>query len=490
MIKLVEVNEHLTLADYDAVAHLAPAVRALKAEAASLVPKLAGRTVWMVNSTARGGGVAEMLPRVISMLRELGVDTQWAVIGTDKAPFFDFTKRVHNLIHGAGEPGISSSERELFDAVNRENAQSLRPHLKSGDILAVHDPQPIALARELKDDLNLPTVWRCHIGLPEATPQTDTAWDFLQPYAEDYDTALFSAPEYIPAYLAGRSKILYPAIDPLGHKNRELHPHKLMGILCNAALVHSHGPVLTPPFEHGAKRLNPNGEWREPNSNGDLQLMYRPVVTQVSRWDRLKGFAPLLRAFALLKQRGTRLGGERHRRRIEIVRLVLAGPDPASVQDDPEGLEVIEELSSAYRALPAEVQEDIALLSLPMASRKENALMVNALQRCSTIVVQNSIQEGFGLTAAEGMWKRVPVLVSPAAGLRQQVRDGLDGYILSDANDEEQICDVLDRMLEDDGRRRRMGRTAQRRVHDEFLVFTQVISWIKALVETVERHQH
>ncbi len=487
MLEIVDVQEPLTLDDYDGVAHLSPAVRALRAEAKSLAPKLAGRTVWMVNSTARGGGVAEMLPRVISMLRELGVDVRWAVIGTDEARFFDFTKRMHNLIHGAGTPEISSEDREVFEQVNQANAGELHEHLAPGDVLVVHDPQPIALARELAQKTPLPTIWRCHIGLPERTPQTAAAWNFLRPYCEHYDLAYFSAPEYIPAFLAGRSKLLYPAIDPLSHKNRELHPHKLMGVLCNSGMVHSHGPVVTADFAHLAKRLNADGQWLPPNSNGDLELMYRPVVTQISRWDRLKGFGPLLEAFAALKTKGTSSEDPRHRRRVEIVRLVLAGPDPASIQDDPEGLGVIEELSQAYRALPASVQKDVALVSLPMDSREENALMVNALQRCSTVVVQNSIQEGFGLTATEGMWKRVPVLVSSAAGLRQQVREGVDGRILPDATDTENIREVLDAMLEDDVGRRVMGRSAQRRVHDNFLVFNQVSSWLNALVEAVER---
>jgi len=212
--------------------------------------------------------------------------------------------------------------------------------------------------------------------------------------------------------------------------------------------------------------------------------LFRPIVTQVSRWDRLKGWRPLLDGFVLLKRRAAeraRLRDDRARRTIELVRLVLAGPDPASIQDDPEAMEVFRELCDVYRALEPELQRDIALLSLPMASLKENALMVNTLQRCSTIAVQNSLQEGFGLTATEAMWKRVAVVASPACGLRQQIRPGIDGKMLSSAENRAEIADVLEALLSNPRERELLGRNAQRRVHDEFLVFSALRRWLGLL---------
>ena len=484
MIQMIEIEPSRTLDDYAAIAHFAGPVQALRAEAAMLVPPLRERTVWMINSAAQGGGVAEMLPQMVVLLSELGLKTRWAVIGSDQPEFFALTKRLHNLIHGDGEPALSEADRRLFEAVNRKNAKALKRHLGPDDIVVVHDPQPLAMGAILRAELGVRTVWRCHIGHDERLPATHAAWRFLKPYAETYDRAIFSAPEYIPDYLAGRASIIHPALDPFSHKNRELSPHKLVGILCNAGLKIERYPVLTPPFAHQAQRLQPDGTFGPALAPEEIGLLYRPIVTQVSRWDRLKGLRPLLEGFVRLKgwmRDASRDWSPRRRRRVEIGRLVLAGPDPASIQDDPEGQGVLEGLSDIYRGLPSEIQRDVALLTLPMASRKQNALMVNALQRCSTIIVQNSIREGFGLTATEAMWKCVPVLGTRASGLRQQIRSGIDGILIQDATDPDEVARRLDDALRNLSNRDLLARSAQRRVHDQFLIFTQVCEWLRVL---------
>jgi trehalose synthase len=488
MIEFVKIDDGFSLDDYEGIAVLAGSVRELRTEAAVVLPQLQGRKVWMVNSTAQGGGVAEMLPKMIGLTRELGVAIDWVVIGSDQQRFFSLTKRLHNLIHGEGTPQLTAEDREVYEAVNRENADALKPHLSPDDILVVHDPQPAAMGAMLKQELGIRTVWRCHIGLDRHTPQTRTAWNFLRPYVETYDRAVFSAPEYIPDYLTGRSSIIHPAIDPCSHKNRFLTPHKLVGVLCNSGLKNENQPVLTPPFARSAQRLDADGRFRPSTDFEQIGLLYRPVVTQISRWDRLKGFAPLLRGFVRLKQRLSEGNGHdpRQRRRLEIVRLVLAGPDPASIQDDPEGREVLSELCHEYVGLPERFRSDIALLTLPMDSRKENALMVNALQRCSTVIVQNSLQEGFGLTATEAMWKQVPVLGTHACGIRQQIRDGIDGVLSNSAEDSEEIAQRLDDLLGDVVRRDRMGRAGQKRVQESFLVFVQLCNWLRLLAECAE----
>jgi trehalose synthase len=342
----------------------------------------------------------------------------------------------------------------------------------------------------LKRELGLRAIWRCHIGLDEHNAATRAAWAFLQPYAEQCDQAVFSAPEYIPHYLAGRATIIHPALDPLSHKNRELHPHKLTGILCNSGLAETQAPVLTAPFPANAQRLQPDGSLGPANRPDPIGLLYRPVVAQVSRWDRLKGFRPLMEGFVRYKLRlpnGPNHSQARHTRRREIVRLVLAGPDPASVQDDPEARDVLADLAHYHRTLPEPCRRDIVLLTLPMGSRKHNALMVNALQLCSTVVVQNSLREGFGLTATEAMWKAVPVLGSSACGLRQQLRDGVDGRLVKNASDPDEIALVLDEMLQHPQTLERWGRNAQLRVHKEFLIFTQLSRWLRLLAGGVSR---
>jgi trehalose synthase len=478
------------LEDYEAFAHLALAVRELREEASQLVPRIGERRVWMVNSTARGGGVAEMLPGLISGLRQLGVDARWLVASTDREEFFGLTKRLHNLIHGRGEADLGDEERKLYRLVSEELAAELEEVVGPDDLLVVHDPQPMgagALLRErLRDRVPARTVWRCHIGLDRRTEETRAAWRFLAPYAESYEEAVFSAPEYIPDLFGNRATLIRPSIDPLSDKNRELSPHKLQGVLCNASLARQDAPVLTPPFDRGARRLSPDGEWLPATEPEELGILFRPMVVQISRWDRLKGFEPLLRAFALLKGR-TGDADPVHGRRREIVRLALAGPEPEAVSDDPEGQEVLEELRRAYMDLPPPIQRDVAILSLPMASRRENALMVNALQRCATVVVQNSLEEGFGLTVAEAMWKRTAVLGSRACGIRQQIQHHLNGYLVDHPEDPSAVAEALDALLADPVERERLGAAAQRRVYEQFLVFTHIREWLRLMAKLLMR---
>ncbi len=484
MIESVDIRDSVRLDAYADVVHLAEAVRSLRQEAAGLVAALKGRKVWMVNSTARGGGVAEMLPKLVSLLNELGLPTEWVVMNTDQARFFDLTKQLHNLIHGKGDPGLREEDQRLYAAVSSENAAEMKRRVKPTDIVVIHDPQPLGMGAMLKRELGMPFFFRCHIGLDEDTTETRAAWGFLRPYAESCDHAIFTAAEYIPSFLAGKSGIITPAIDPLSYKNRDLSPHKLAGILKNSGLCRSRHPVVPADFGEQAMRLRPDGVFAPMNEETDIGIPFRPIVTQISRWDRLKGYESLLEAFVHMKQTiGSRGMSARHGRRLATVRLVLAGPDPAAVADDPEATGVLEDLIHAYQSLPHWLQEDVALISLPMGSRDENALMVNALQRCASVVVQNSVREGFGLTVTEAMWKQCSVLGSRACGIRQQIRDDVDGRLIPAGAEPAEIADLLDALLDGLPARARYGRTAQRRVHDEFLVFTQVRRWLETLAE-------
>jgi trehalose synthase len=490
-LKVVQPDTALTLDDYASVAHLAPAVDVLRTAATSLVPKLAGRTVWHVNSTAQGGGVAELLPAQIALFRDLGVDTRWLVMETNRQEFFALTKRVHNMIHGAGtregggQQEFTAADRALYEDVSRANAEALLQHVRPDDVLLIHDPQPLgAGARVKRRHPGLRAVWRCHIGLEEDLPPTRAAWDFLRPYASVYDHAVFSIRDYVPSYLAHRASVIHPSLDPLSHKNRGLPLHKLVGILSDAALTEPHWPLVAPPWPEGAQRLQHDGTWAPATHPEDIGLLARPIITQVSRWDRLKGFEPLMQAFRALKLGLVNRPAHdlRHRRRLELVRLVLAGPDPSSIQDDPEGLGVLKGLRKQYVELEPDVREDVVLLALPMGSRKANALMVNALQASSDIVAQNSLREGFGLTVTEAMWKRTPVLGSGrACGIRLQVRDGVDGVLVADPEDPEGIAEAMHRMIADEDQLERWGNNAQRRAYDEFLIFGELRRWLELL---------
>jgi trehalose synthase len=492
-LRYVQVGSSSRLDDYAAVAHLAGAVNELKLEAEAIAGRLTGRTIWMVSSTARGGGVAEMLPPIVSLLRDLGFRAEWVVIGSEDPHFFELTKRIHNLIHGVGDPGLGDDERRLYEAVNRENAAALRELVRPGDLVVIHDPQPLPMAHLLRDVSPLVTVWRSHIGLDVENAATRAAWGFLAPYLDVYDSAVFSAPEYIPGRLARRATVIFPGIDPLAPKNRELSLRQAIEVMCNGGLVPCPGPTVGERYLSPAQRVMPDGSWAPASVADDLGLLTRPLVTQVSRWDRLKGFLPLLQAFAGLKRSihdGPHDPDPWRRRQLDLVRLVLAGPDPSAIQDDPEAREVLDELRAAYRVLPPAIRDDIAILLLPMHSLEENALMVNALQRASTIVAQNSLREGFGLTIAEAMWKRVPVLSNArACGPRQQIRDGLDGRLVHDPQNPEELERALGEMLGDAARLERWGQSAQRRVHEHFLVFGQLRAWGRLLPSLLSRRE-
>lgn len=487
MAHLVEPQHHVTLDDYEGIAHLGAAVRELRQEAASLLPALEGRRIWMVNSTSHGGGVAELLPPLLALLRELGVDARWLVMETDDPEFFRLTKRLHNLIHGQGPANLGEAERALYDKVSRDTADAIARYISPGDVLVVHDPQPLGAGALLRRDKDIAAIWRCHIGLDRNTAETGAAWAFLDACASTYDHAVFTAPEYIPSCLAGRSTIIHPGIDPLSHKNRDLSVHKLVGILANGALIRPPGSMLTPPFPKPAQRLQRGGTWAPATEPEEIGLLHRPIVTQISRWDRLKGFLPLIEGFVTLKRdlkSRTNLD-DRHRQSLQLARLVLAGPDPGSIEDDPEGKEVLADLCEFYAGLEPGFQDDVAIVLLPMSSAKHNALLVNALQRCSDVVAQNSLQEGFGLTATEAMWKHAAVMGSFAVGLRQQIRPDLDGRLVRDPENPHEIAAALDDLLGDPRKREMLGRRAQQRVHDDFLVFTQVRRWVVLLANAI-----
>ncbi|MGD1889259.1 MAG: glycosyltransferase [Cyclobacteriaceae bacterium] len=475
----VKIEPGVKLENYLAYASLAPRFNAFHNEAVLLRKALRKKKIWMVNSTEHGGGVAEMMPRMISLLRQLGLDADWVVMETNESQFFALTKNIHNLIHGQPGAEITAEDKALYDQINRDNARQMAEYVQKDDIVVVHDPQPAGMAQELKKMIDITAIWRCHIGLDYSNDSTEAAWSFLSPYLEAYDQYVFSSPEYIPEGLSGNVTLIHPSIDPLSHKNRPLSLHKLTGILGNAGLLTSDHPTLYPDYKHKVTRLKPDGTFGPARNGEDIGLLFRPILTQVSRWDKLKGFFSLLEGFVELKRNNQENGNRsRNHNRIRNARLVLAGPDPESVADDPEGKQVLKDLVDAYVQLPDDIKKDVVILTLPMKSAKENALIVNALQRSSYVVIQNSIQEGFGLTATEAMGKRIAVLASSACGLRNQVRNHIDGRLLHHPEDPSEVASHLEYLLNNPKVVEEMSFSAEKRVLDHFLIFQQLTNWL------------
>ncbi len=479
----INVKPGAKIADYKAYGSLYSSVLDFMEQAQEPIDALKGKTVWMINSTAIGGGVAEMLPSQMRILRELGTSIEWLVIEAKDKSFFDLTKRIHNAIHGSGNGIFTDEDRKIYEAVNQNNLSKALEFINDGDIVVVHDPQPMPLAAMIKKEKDVSIIWRCHIGLEEDTEVTDAVWEFLRPYTNDYDHFVFSLPSYVPKNLKSRTSIIPPAIDPLSHKNRELQLHKCIGILYQSGILDDHKAILYDRYDHLVRKVMPDGSFGTLDEGTNLNFIYRPIVTEISRWDRLKGFKELMEAFIKMKLDNRKNGDpdSLDYKQIEMALLIMGGPDPAFVSDDPEGEEVLNELIETYKKVDSAMQNDIAILLLPLDNPKENALIVNAIQRSSSIIVQNSIQEGFGLTATEAMWKRKPVLVSNAAGLKFQVVHNKTGQINPDPTNIPALSKTLAHMLNHPKDRDKWGFNGQLRVIQNFTLFSQLLSWLGVL---------
>ena len=438
--------------------------------------RLRGRVVWHINSTARGGGVAEMMGPLIGYARDAGIDARWMVIaGTPD--FFAITKRLHNKLHGdPGDGGqLGDAERAVYEGVLRDNAVELAAVVRAGDVVVAHDPQTAGLLTVLRRRGAL-TVWRCHIGSERHDdPQVVGAWAFLEPYLADAQAMVFSRAAYAPAWCEGsRVEVIHPSIDPFSPKNQDLVPGAARAILVQAGLIE--GP--------------PNGDWpaflREDGAPGrvdrgaDILRVGRaprwdvPLVAQVSRWDRLKDHAGVMEGFARIDE--SEAAG---------ARLVLAGPAVTAVADDPEGPAVLAEVTRAWRALPHQTRRRVQLVALPMVDPQENAAIVNALQRHATVVVQKSIQEGFGLTVTEAMWKGRPVVASAVGGITEQIRDGRDGLLVRDPHDLDAFAESLRGLLAHPSEQRRLGDAGRARVRREFLAVRQLADYARLVVSLI-----
>jgi trehalose synthase len=416
---------------------------------------LAGRVVWSVNSTARGGGVAEMLGSLIAYARGAGVDARWVVIEGDPE-FFRVTKRLHNHLHGyPGDGGpLEAAERLLYEATMERNALALEELIRPGDIALLHDPQTAGLAGPLRRR-GVRVVWRSHVGVDVPTTEAREAWRFLLPFIREAEQYVFSRASFVwDGVDSTRVTVIPPSIDAFSPKNQDLEASTVRSILRSAG-VEAGRPPTAPVFRR--EDGTPGRVDRRAELGGSAPLAETDsVVLQVSRWDRLKDPVGVLEGFA----RGIAPRSRAH--------LVVAGPAVAAVTDDPEGREVLQAVEARRAALPADTRERAHLLSLPMDDPAENAAIVNALQRRADVVVQKSLAEGFGLTVSEAMWKGRPVVVSRVGGIQDQIRDRGSG-LLVEPRDLDVFADAVVALLERPEEAARLGAGARAEVRDRFL---------------------
>ena len=323
-----------------------------------LAERLSGRVIQNINSTAVGGGVAEILSRMVPLLGQLGVKARWDVIKGDEK-FFAITKKFHNGLHGVPTK-LNNGEYEYFLEVNRQNAADI----VFDDIVFVHDPQPVALI-EKRSEIGKRWVWRCHIDFSRPDPKI---WKFLSQFVTRYDATVFSAPAFAQK-IPVPQLLIAPSIDPLSDKNRELPEQTIDSVFERFGIDRS-----------------------------------RPVVTQISRFDYLKDPLGVIQAY------------KRARAHVDM-QLVLAG---GGATDDPEGPMIMERVKEE-----AEKDRDIFALFLPPASDIE----INALQRGSTVILQKSLREGFGLTVAEALWKAKPTIAGAVGGIPLQITHKYSGIL-------------------------------------------------------------
>jgi trehalose synthase len=359
-----------------------------------LAERLKGKVIQHVNSTAVGGGVAEILNRMVPLLNELGVESTWDVIKGGER-FFEVTKKFHNALHGRAEE-ISGEDFDVFLETGRNNEKDLKIY---GDIVFVHDPQPITLINKKGGNK---WIWRCHVDVSRPNAKI---WKFLEKFISRYDSAIFSAPSFSQV-LPIRQFLIAPSIDPLSDKNKDLPAETVEAVL------------------------------RKYNVPKD-----KPIITQISRFDRLKDPVGVIEAYKLVKKHVD-------------CRLVLAG---GTATDDPEGLQVLNEVKEK-----AAKDRDIHILLLP-----QNDIEVNALQRASDVILQKSLKEGFGLTISEALWKAKPVVAGNVGGIPLQIRHGYSGHL---CNSIEGAAYSVKQILSNPEYARKLGQNGHEHVKYNFLL--------------------
>lgn len=367
-----------------------------------LAAKLKGKVIQNINSTSVGGGVAEILNCMLPLLKDLDIDARWDLIKGGEQ-FFEVTKKFHNALHGRSE-NINEKDFEIFMETSQKNIDEVNTY---GDIVFVHDPQPIVL---IKKKAANKWIWRCHIDVSRPNHKV---WQFLRGFIDSYDSSVFSSPSFS-QQLPIRQFLVAPSIDPLSDKNKELPQEVIDSTLKKYDIPRD-----------------------------------KPIITQISRFDRLKDPLGVIKAYKQVK-------------RYNDCRLVLAG---GGASDDPEGLNVLAEVREEAKGDP-----NIHILLLP-----QNDIEINALQRASTVIIQKSIKEGFGLTVAEALWKAKPVVASNVGGIPLQIKHKYSGLLCHSI---EGASFAIKQLLNSPDYAKRMGENGREHIRNSFLITRHLRDYI------------
>ncbi|MCK9275754.1 MAG: glycosyltransferase [Syntrophales bacterium] len=365
-----------------------------------LARPLQGIKVVHVNSTREGGGVAEILRSLVPLKQALGLEVNWEVI-SGNPEFYECTKKIHNSLQG-NRISISQSMLKNYEGINKENYERLKDVLENADFVFIHDPQPAPLLYHCTNRKGR-WIWRCHI---DASRPYRPVWRYLKNFVSFYDASIWSLSSFAQV-LPHPMYLIPPSIDPLSEKNIDLDQAEI---------------------ESAYERWNIDP--------------HRPIISQISRFDRFKDPLGVIETYRMVKE-------------FLPVQLILAG---SGATDDPEGVEVLEEVRVAQRDDP-----DIHILLLPPDAHRS----INALQRISDIILQKSIREGFGLTVTEAMWKEKPVLGGDTGGVRIQVFNHHTGFLV---NTPEGAALRIRFLLRHRNRLKEMGKKAKEFVRDNFLI--------------------
>lgn len=374
---------------------------------------LYGKKVLHLNSSYQGGGVAEVLNRLVPLMSDLGIEAEWRIIhGTHD--FFNVTKKFHNALQGE-EINFSDLKKSVYTTTNK---RFLSYSGIDHDVVVVHDPQPLPLIRYVKK--RQPWIWRCHVDLSDPNREV---WKYLKGFVIRYDKSIFSTEDFVTSDITLDSDIIHPAIDPLTVKNKEIDDDTI------------------------SKYLNKYGIKTD-----------KPIISQISRYDKWKDPEGVVKVFDRVKE--------------EVdCRLVLLG---APAIDDPEG-------PATYQRLMEKVKgkEDVIIIN------KESDILVNVLQRVSSVILQKSLREGFGLTVTEALWKSAPVVASNVGGIPLQIDNGETGFLV-DPENYEQVAGKVIEILKNPELGAKLGGSAHNQVKEHFLIIHQLLSWLKVLKDITD----